>query len=112
MVTPSHRFTIVNKGADWGCLLHPHLRGDRMFRRYFHFAPLEATDEVYQLGLKQTKALLLNRHSAALEALHQAEFSDNGPFQLGRGILVEWLTAPQQKHVQRQQMSCISTMLA
>ena len=51
VVTPSHRFTIVNKGADWGCLLHPHPRGDRMFRRYFHFAPPETTGEVYQLGI-------------------------------------------------------------
>ena len=82
-----------------------------MCRRYFHFAPPEATDEVYQLGPKQTKALLLDGHSAAQEALNLAEFSDNHPFQLGRGIPVEWLTSHQQKHVQRQRMSCISTML-
>ena len=34
-----------------------------MFRRYFHFAPPEATNEVYQLGPKRTKAHLLCRHS-------------------------------------------------
>ena len=26
LVTPSHRFSIINKGADWGCLLQFHLR--------------------------------------------------------------------------------------
>ena len=52
----------------------------------------------------------LARHSAALAALHRAEFSDHCHFQLGQGIPMEWLTAPQQKHSQRQQMSCISTM--
>ena len=82
-----------------------------MFRRDFHFAPPEATNEVYQLGPKHTKALLLDRHSAALEALHLAGFSDNHPFQLGRGIPVGWLTAHEQKHAQRQRMACISTML-
>ena len=61
LVTPSHHFTIVNKGADWGWLRQPHLHGQRMFRRFYHFAPPEATDEVYQLGRKQTKALLLDR---------------------------------------------------
>ena len=73
--------------------------------------PPEATDKAYQLGPKQTKVVLLGRHSAALAALHQTEFSDVRSFQPRRGIPVEWLTACQQKHVQKQGMSCISTML-
>ena len=110
VVTPSHRFSIINKGADWGCSLQPQLRGDRMFRRFFHYAPSEVTSEVFQFGPRQTKAFLLARHSAALEALHDLEFSDHRPFGLGRGIPVEWLSFLQQKHAQRQRMSCISTM--
>ena len=110
LIHPSHRLSIINKGADRGCLLQPHLRGDRMFRRFFHYAPPEVTGEAFQLGPSQTKALLLSRHSATLAALHGAEFSDYCPFQLGRGIPMEWLTGPQQKHVQRQRISGISTM--
>ena len=110
VVTPSHRFSIINKRADWGCLLQPQLRGDRMFRRYFHYAPSEVTGEAFQFGPRQMKAFLLSRHSAALEALHSREFSDHRPFELGRGILLEWLSFLQQKHAQRQRMSCISTM--
>ena len=99
---------VINKGADWGCLLQPHLRGERMFRRFFHYAPPEVTGEAFQLGPSQTKALLLSRRSAALAALHQTEFSEYCPFQSGRGIPVEWLTGPQRG--QRQRRSCISTM--
>ena len=69
VVTPSQRFSIINKGADWGCSLQPQLRGDRMFRRFFHYAPSEVTSEAFQLGPRQTKTFLLTRHSAALEAL-------------------------------------------
>ena len=110
MVTPSHRFSIINKGADWGGSLQPQLLGDRMFRRYFHYAPSEMASEAFQFGPRQTKTFLLARHSAALEALHGHEFSDHRPFGLGRGIPVEWLSFLQQKHAQRQRMSCISTM--
>ena len=81
-----------------------------MFRRYFHYAPSEMTGEASQFGPRRTKAFLLSRHSAALEALHSREFSDHRPFELGRGILLEWLSFLQQKHAQRQRMSCISTM--
>ena len=55
LVTPSHRFFIINKGADWGCLLQFHLCGDKMFRRIFHFAPPEVTGEAFQLGPTQTR---------------------------------------------------------
>ena len=111
LVTPSHRLSIINKGADWGCSLQPHVRGDRMFRLFLHYAPPEVTGESFQLAPPQTRTFLLARHFAALATLHRAEFSDYGPFKLGWGILLEWLTGPQQKHVQRQRMSCISTML-
>ena len=50
LATPSHRWTIINKAADWACLLQPQLRGDRMFRHFSHFAPREVVDQVYQLG--------------------------------------------------------------
>ena len=81
-----------------------------MFRRCFHYAPPEVTGEAFQLSPSQTKALLLSRHSAALAALDRAEFSDYCPFRFGWGIPIEWLTGPQQKHAQRQRLSCISAM--
>ena len=45
--------------------------------------------------------------------LHRAEFSDHRPFQWGQGIPMERLTAPQQKHVQRQRMFvCVCVVIA
>ena len=82
-----------------------------MFRRFFHFAPPEVVDQVYQLGPKQTRVLLLGRYTAALTELLQVEFAHFRPWQPGRGVPIKWFMAHQQRHAQRQRMSCTSTML-
>ena len=84
LATPSHRFTIINKAADWAVLLQPNLRGDRMFRRKFHYAPPEVVDRVYQLGPKQAREYLLRRDTATLAKQHRRAFTDYDPLETGQ----------------------------
>ena len=60
LATPSRRFTLVDRAADRAVLQQLRLRGERMFRRGFLFAPPEVYKQQYQLGPKQTRNYLLH----------------------------------------------------
>ena len=52
VVTPSHRFTSSNRGADKAVLLKHDVLGHWLLRRPFHFAPPEVQGDQFQLGPK------------------------------------------------------------
>ena len=52
VVTPSHRFTCVNRVADKTVLLETKALGRGLLHRPFHLAPPEVQGDQYQLGPK------------------------------------------------------------
>ena len=52
VVTPSHRFTSSNRGADKAVLLEHNVLVHCLLRRPFHFAPPEVQGDQFQLGPK------------------------------------------------------------
>ena len=99
---------MVNAWADHATKLRPFINGSRAFRRFFHFALPEPYRHQYQLGPKGLRQYLSERAGADLAKYNQAEFGT--VWKPARGLLVEWFTPKQQKHIQQQCMACVATM--
>ena len=76
-VTPSHRFTCVNRVADKTVLLETKALGHCLLRRPFHFAPPEAQGDQYQLGPKALGQYLHRRDTADHVAWQKRNFGPN-----------------------------------
>ena len=89
-----------------GIQTRPDLRGNRIFRRYFHFAPQEGIQEQYQMGPAATRRYLQRRVAEQLAWCNREALED--AWEPGRGV--PWFTAKQQRHAEEQCMACVSTM--
>ena len=74
VITPSHRFTSGNRGADKTVLQEHDLLGHNLLRRPFNFAPPEVQGDHYQLGPSVLGRYLQRKDTAALDALHEDNF--------------------------------------
>ena len=100
VITPSHRFTCVNRVVDKTVLLKHTALGHWLLRRAFHFAPPEVQGDQYQLGPKALSQYLQRKCTADLVAWQERNFPPSSTaWKQGRWVPVEWFTAEQQRHI-------------
>ena len=111
VVTPSHRFTSCNRGADKTVLLEHNVLGHCLLRRPFHFAPPEVQGDQFQQGPKALSQYLQRKNTADLVTWQKDNFGPSSTaWKTGRGVPIEWFSPQQQRHVLLQRAGTVPTM--
>ena len=111
IITHSHRFTCANRAADKAVLLKHKALGHFLLRRPFHFAPPEVQGDQYQLGPKALGQYIQRKCTPDLFVWQKGIFGPSRTaWKQGRGVLVKWFTAAQQRHILLQRVGVVPTM--
>ena len=112
VITPSHRLTTSNRGADQAVLPEHKVLGHCLLRRPFHFASPEVEGDQFQLGPKVLGQYLQRKCTADLVDWQKGNFGPSSTaWKTGRGIPGEWFTSHQQRHILLQRAGTIPTMM-
>ena len=108
IVTPSHWITSVNVSVDRATREVPTVDLTRALCRHYAYAPAEKHKDHYQMVPKVLLSWLRDRAAEDSNAHNEDRFQQ--AWKPRRGIRLDWLTARQQRHVQRHCMHTMPTM--